>query len=74
MYFGSYLILTVQGGYRPATYGLGGVKSYDWAPKGFASEDGVYWNFPLMYFYAPLYLADRQWWHDPVQTSPSKWQ
>jgi hypothetical protein len=62
LYVGTYLSFTLQGRYMPIAYGAEGPKlGRRWAPKHF-ERNGVV-NFKLMYFYAPLYLADVKCWH-----------
>ena len=53
--------------YEPAVIGLGGVKWYDWAPAGFVSD--FRWNESTGRFYYPLWLLDREFWHQPIHSS-----
>ena len=57
----TYLGLTLGGRYEAATIGPSHVKSWGWAPCGF--HNGTFWKPRMMYFFAPLYLADRWCWH-----------
>lgn len=61
LYIGSYLALSVTGRYEPATIGLGGVKSYGWAPCGFVSK--YRWKQSMILMFFPLYYLDCQFWH-----------
>ena len=61
-YVASYFALTLNGRFEPGVWGINGVKRYDWAPKGFVR--GYRWNMRLIYFYAPLYVLDRHFWHE----------
>jgi hypothetical protein len=61
IYLGLYLILSLRGRYEPSVIGLGGVKSYRWAPQGFV--DGFIWNRSLELAFFPIYLADIRLWH-----------
>ena len=60
-YIGSYIILSKRGCYEPAAIGLGGVKAYGWAPRGFV--DGYIWNRWPMIVYLPLWSLDMRFWH-----------
>ena len=62
VYVAVYVGLSVQGRYVPAIIGTNGVKSYGWAPLGFAAQNGRWIKFPLLFFY-PVYLVDAHWWH-----------
>jgi len=61
IYCGSYLYLTVQGGYEPITVGLNGRNIYAWSPKGFVQN--YRWNRFKIAFYAPIYGLDLRFWH-----------
>jgi hypothetical protein len=62
LYVCTYLSFTRQGRYTPIAYGAEGPKlGRRWAPKYF-ERNGVV-NFNLIYFYAPLYVADVKFWH-----------
>ena len=61
VYCGSYLYLSVQGGYEPITLGLNGRNTYAWAPKGFFED--YHWNRFKIAFYAPVYGLDLRFWH-----------
>jgi hypothetical protein len=62
LYVGTYTSFTIQGSYIPIAYGADGPKNgRRWAPKYF-DRNGVL-NFNLIYFYAPLYVADLNFWH-----------
>ena len=63
-YGGSYVSRSVRGRYEPGCIGLGGVKSYEWAPQGFVTD--FRWNSDPARFYWPLYYLDRQFWHSPL--------
>lgn len=56
-----YLGLTLGGRYEAASVGPSHVKSWGWAPYGF--HDGTFWRPKMMYFFAPLYVADQWCWH-----------
>jgi hypothetical protein len=66
-YVGNYVARSLQGRYEPAVIGLGGVKWYDWAPKGFVTD--LQWDADLMRFYYPLWVLDDRLWHRPVSSS-----
>jgi hypothetical protein len=61
LYVGSYIALSADGCYEPAAIGLGGVKSYQWAPRGFV--DNYNWKRWPMTIYYPLYALDMRFWH-----------
>jgi hypothetical protein len=61
IYVASYLYLSAQGCYEAATFGIGHVKSYSWAPQGSFSQ--YKWRMRLLQFYLPLYYLDRNFWH-----------
>ena len=61
IYIGSYLALSVQGSFEPAVIGLGGVKRFMWAPRGFVTH--FRWNSTMRAAYMPLYLLDTRLWH-----------
>lgn len=60
-YFGSYFIMSIQGGYGPGAVGGNGVKFYYWYPKGisFDSRRGLW----IWRVYAPLWELDQSIWH-----------
>src|SRR2546430_1804849 len=58
-YLGSYICLSAFGRFEPAVIGTNGVKWYVWAPAGLVKDFKHRWG--LFYFYAPLYLADRNY-------------
>src|SRR2546423_1880212 len=60
-YVGSYVCLSKFGRFYPATMAAYGVRAYRWAPAGIVTGFRCRWG--LFYFYAPLYLADRNCWH-----------
>lgn len=62
LYGCAYAALTMAGRYEPGTVGLNGVKSYAWAPLGFASPEGR-WNRGLMLVFSPCYFLDCHVWH-----------
>jgi len=77
-YVGSYIILSVQGRFEPAAFGLNGVKAYIWAPRGFLSH--FRWNQTLRAAYMPIYWLDTRFWHTmddaytdryPVNSNPA---
>jgi hypothetical protein len=61
IYLSSYLCLSLGGRYEPAGIGLNGVKSYNWAPRGFVTD--YRWNRAPEAFYLPLYAVDILFWH-----------
>ena len=61
IYIASYLMLSAGGCYEPSELGLGFVRRYAWAPRGFVS--GYVWKGWPIIIYAPLYYADEQLWH-----------
>lgn len=60
-YILAYLGLTLGGRYEAASVGSSHVKSWGWAPYGF--HDGTFWRPKMMCFFAPLYVADKWYWH-----------
>ncbi len=60
-YIFSYVGLSAGGCYEPAAIGLGGVKSYSWAPRGFIAD--YKWRHWPMFVYLPLWALDRHLWH-----------
>lgn len=60
-YCAIYLVLTLQGRYEPAAWGLHGPKWYQWAPWGFVRE--MRWRETLVLVFLPLWEADRFLWH-----------
>jgi hypothetical protein len=60
-YVGSYALLSAFGEYQPAVIGTNGVKWYAWCPAGLHS--GYRQRWAINYFYAPLYVADKNYWH-----------
>jgi hypothetical protein len=62
LYVCAYVALSIQGRYEPGIVGLNGVKSYAWAPRGFASSQGR-WNRHALMVFAPCYLLDCRVWH-----------
>ena len=61
LYGVTYLALSTQGKYEPAIWGLGGVKSYGWAPRGFMAD--LRWRRSMLWIFAPLYFSDIRVWH-----------
>ncbi len=61
IYIGNYVSLSSGGCYEPAAIGLGGVKAYGWAPRGFV--DGYVWKRWPMTIYLPLWGLDMRFWH-----------
>lgn len=62
IYCVSYLGLSFSGAYIPDAVGTNGVKSWIWAPCGFAYKSG---RFPtvLGFGYLPLWWCDIHFWH-----------
>lgn len=61
MYVGSYLVLSLQGQYVPAGWGLAWVKHYQWAPRGFVSGTyGTDQNRLPQLVFMPLWLIDKR--------------
>ena len=59
-YTGSYMALSRQGEYVPACWGLGWVKWYVWAPRGFVSGPwGIKQNRLWQTIFLPLWVIDR---------------
>ena len=71
LYICSYLSLSLNGRFEPATIGLNGVKDYRWAPKGFVTD--FKWNSKTMLFYLPLYYIDDKFWHTEDTVSSGKY-
>ena len=61
LYVGTYALLSVNGRYEPAAWGVNGVKWYGWAPAGFVQD--FEWSGPLLLAFAPLYALDKRLWH-----------
>jgi len=66
LYVGTYICLSVSGRYIPSEIGPGAdgkmhAKWYYWAPAGIFT--GFRLHPSLLYFYAPLWTADRAYWH-----------
>lgn len=58
-YIGSYTVLSSQGQYVPCVWGIGRVKHYIWAPRGFVSgPEGVTSHRGIQYAYLPLWWID----------------
>jgi hypothetical protein len=64
LYVGSYVVLSLGGQYVPSGWGLGWVKWYAWAPRGFVSgPEGIDQNrFPQAFYY-PLRILDVRFVH-----------
>jgi hypothetical protein len=63
VYVGSYTCLTLNGAYIPYIAGSNGIKSWIWAPRGFAQKGG---HFPttLGWLFFPLWWCDFNYWHN----------
>lgn len=76
-YLLSYTVLSFFGVYVPHTSGLGWVKTYRWAPAGFASGsaglDVTGKNRTLTFFYYPLLVADNKFIHTRDKARTGKW-
>ena len=71
IYVGSYCVLSIGGRYEPGLIGLGGVKQYSWAPRGFVA--GFVWQRRPMMLYAPLYFFDERYWHTPEKVDSGRY-
>jgi hypothetical protein len=82
-YVGSYVLLSAFGEFQPGVIGSNGVKWYAWCPAGL--HCGYRQRWTLYYFYAPLYVADKNYWHRigvessgkyPMRTpsTPAEWK
>jgi hypothetical protein len=71
LYVGSYVLLSLGGRYESASIGLGGVKNYGWAPRGFV--DDFVWDRSLMRVYFPLYQLDVRCWHTYADADSGKY-
>ncbi len=60
-YIGSYVVLSKFGEFQPGVMGIHGPKWYAWCPAGLHSGFRQRWT--LYYFYLPLYMTDRNYWH-----------
>jgi hypothetical protein len=68
LYVGSYALLSYQGQYVPGAWGLGWVKWYIWAPRGFASGPmGTEHNRSMQVVFLPLWWIDMQLVHKSDQ-------
>lgn len=64
LYVGVYLVLSVQGNYAPAYWGISGVKEYGWSPRFFTSGPaGTVWHKIPMRVFFPLHVIDERFWH-----------
>jgi hypothetical protein len=64
IYAGSYLVLSLQGQYVPAGWGLAWVKDYHWAPRGFVSGSyGTDQNRTPQVIFMPLWVIDKRFLH-----------
>ena len=74
LYFGAYVMLSVQGTYVPLAWGVSWVKVYAWAPRGFASGPaGTEWHPVLVYSFLPLWGLDRHLWHTEDRMDEGKY-
>jgi len=71
IYVGVYAILSLEGRYEPAAWGLDHVKWYAWAPRGFVQD--FQWSRPLMLTFAPLYYLDTRFWHKEEDSHSGKY-
>jgi len=63
-----YIVLTTKGSYQPAVIGLNGIKSYEWAPLGFYTDnhqqnfngpkENGNWNGIMLRSFFPLWYID----------------
>jgi len=68
LYMGSYALLSSLGQYVPGCWGLGWVKWYIWAPRGFVSGPmGTEHNRTLPVMFLPLWWIDMQLVHKSDQ-------
>ena len=63
IYVVMYLALSLAGTYRPATWGLNGIKDFAWSPKYFADRTGRL-RRGWAYAFLPLYWLDLRYWHN----------
>ena len=63
-YVSTYIALSVNGRYEPASIGLAGVKSYAWAPYGCYDQDHG-WSASMQRLFLPLMFVDARLWHTP---------
>lgn len=71
VYISSYLALSLQGRYEPELIGVGVVKQFGWAPRGFVTD--FRWNYTLIAIYFPLYLLDTRLWHTTEAASSDRY-
>jgi hypothetical protein len=63
IYLGSYAVMSINGTYRPGTFGTNGIKDWIWSPNGF-SDSNNRWRPGFYIFFYPLLVADVQLWHN----------
>jgi hypothetical protein len=64
LYVGSYAVLSSGGQFVPGGWGLGWVKHYVWAPRGFvAGPAGIEQRRALQVIFLPLWLVDMHFVH-----------
>lgn len=64
IYVWVYVILSLRGQYVPAAWGLGWVKWYNWAPRGFVSgPEGIQQNRTIETLFLPLWSFDMRFIH-----------
>jgi hypothetical protein len=64
LYVGSYAVLSSGGQFVPGSWGLGWVKHYVWAPRGFvAGPAGIEQRRALQVIFLPLWLVDMHFVH-----------
>ncbi len=56
-----YIVLSLNGRYEPFIIGLSGVKSYEWAPRGFVRD--YKWRLSMRRTFAVYHMLDSQLWH-----------
>ena len=71
VYVGVYAVLSLEGHYEPAAWGLDHVKAYAWAPRGFVKD--FQWSRPLMLIFSPLYYLDTHYWHKEKDSHSGKY-
>ena len=73
LYIGSYATLSSQGQYVPGAWGLGWVKLYIWAPRGFVSGSmGTDQNSLLQSIFLPLWWIDMRIVHTSDEAHDAK--